>query len=339
MADEPQQEASGRSNKDRRAAVQILSLVLKDPSVSGWTKAIVALCGLPILIGSGLATTLLSFKQWGWAVLVFAMTLAVVVVAIVMIGRRVGRALELEPSAQSGDRSPGPSRTTIWERDLPRIKDGDQTDVSSLRVHVQKIGQAAVDWVSKEYSRANDGAEYPSTDVIRANVFSPEISKPDCREICELSIYKGMTHNMSTFKPELGLRFRPDEGLTGRVFHKGTAGGVTGIPQDDGTFEWKSVPVTKDPPTDDELRAYRLTEEQIGRISQRLRWLISMPLRREKDDPKTTMAVINVDGLDEFLGPKLMAGLREHLQNAVDLFAHDMAKLPASRLEISVADV
>jgi hypothetical protein len=184
-----------------------------------------------------------------------------------------------------------------WVRLLPRIP-LPQDVLKNLQTELEVLRGSAATIL------ADIGANI-SADLVRANIFLPDTRRAEVGQVCGLFIPKSLHVNMQDIK-ERELVFRPDEGLTGRVFVQEEAQGAIFTP---GDHIWRRVTFFGAPPDPQNGFDFTLTEYQQKLISVRLRWVVSFPLKVPDGREETTVGVVNVDGLDKELLPEKMKEL------------------------------
>jgi hypothetical protein len=168
---------------------------------------------------------------------------------------------------------------------------------------------------------------------VRINVFLPDTHDGDLGEVCGLKIAPEFQHGMLDEK-ERGVRFRPNEGLTGRVFTYSKAFGARRDSAEDG---W--IPVAFDGGRIDGGDRFNMSEDQINQINSAIRWIVSFPLTGSFMGEPQTYGVLNVDGLNESVTALEMAKLYQSLLPQVELLATDFFKFEKNRITISVSEV
>jgi hypothetical protein len=125
--------------------------------------------------------------------------------------------------------------------------------------------------------------------------------------------------------------------LTGRVFTGGKVFGAQYGPEEGKKKDWKPVALRG---SGDDLQndKFLLTDSQREIISDRLKWIVSLPLLYRDGPTDRAMGVLNVDGLDGALDVQEMKALADALSDPVYRVAAQLAKLPKSRITITVED-
>ena len=170
-------------------------------------------------------------------------------------------------------------------------------------------------------------------DSVRVNVFLPDTRNVLDGEVCALFIPKGLHHGMKN-DAERGLRFRPDEGVTGRVF---TQQQPIGTRRTSAIEEWEWIDLEGTGGIGD--NKFQLTQVQMRLIDESLRWIISFPLMVDVAGKPHTAGVLNVDGLSEVLTPEEMQAIYHTLEPTVKDFAKRLARLDKCRITIAVEDI
>jgi hypothetical protein len=172
---------------------------------------------------------------------------------------------------------------------------------------------------------------------VRSNVFLARTDTvEEYGEVCGLFIPKHLHVGMQD-TAERSIVFRPNEGLTGRVFTLGKVFGAKADPSD-GRLDWTPVPLLDEGGDLDEEK-FLLREAHEHLIHPHLRWIVSFPLKAEIGGPEKTMGVLNVDGLEHPLEEREMRELARYLTNMVDRFAKRAVELPKVKIAIFVEDV
>lgn len=173
-----------------------------------------------------------------------------------------------------------------------------------------------------------------NADDIRINIFLPDTSKVEFGEVCGLSIPEQLHQGMID-PTEIRVRFRPSEGLTGRVF--ASFDKAYGACRDSADSEWSLVKLGS--PGANVPDGFGMTLDQINQINSKIRWIVSFPLIGTYNDEKHVFGVLNLDGLNVPLAPSELTTLWQLLADGVALLAEQMFKSPKSLTLISVTDV
>ena len=134
---------------------------------------------------------------------------------------------------------------------------------------------------------------------------------------------------------EIRVRFRPSEGLTGRVF--ASYDKAYGACRDSADSEWSLVKLGS--PGANVPDGFGMTLDQINQINSKIRWIVSFPLIGTYNDEKHVFGVLNLDGLNVPLLASELTTLWQLLADGVGLLAEEMFKNPKSLTVISVTDV
>lgn len=158
-----------------------------------------------------------------------------------------------------------------WHRVVPRLplKPSALDEIGQLLEHIRKT---AFDCLYPMNTSLQDRQ-------IRGNIFLADYSKAAEGIAFELFMPEELRKNMN-HPPEWLLRFYPGQGATGCVFVEGDQKVARRRPTDEG--EWESV--------------FKMTEELKQKVHKDLKWIVSLPLKERAS--QTTLAVLNIDGLD-----------------------------------------
>jgi len=204
-----------------------------------------------------------------------------------------------------------------------------ENDLSGRLSQIRQQAQAKY----KSMLKARTSVANIDPDRVRINVFLPDLSNGTPAKICELSIPEGLHHGMRNDR-ERAVRFRPSEGLTGRVF---TLRKSFGAARESSEAPWTLVLLGEVGGLGDQK--FTLTVEQIELIDPALRWIVSYPLNANFGEGLQTFGVLNVDGFVEPLTHEEMQELFVQLKDAVDRFAIEFGRLAKSRITITTEDV
>lgn len=247
----------------------------------------------------------------------------------------------LDPLDPSHPPPPEPDQTgeTLWARTLPLLDRADTALVRDIQSRISEIHAQAVAIIRRHHERLPEPIEFAAIEHVRVNLFAPQVHRAEFVNVCDLVIPPGMHANMSDERSaeELKTRFRIDEGLTGRVFHLGEPQGIHGTSLDR-SWDWRTISIDGSILPDHRAKPYRLTEDHLARISPDLRWLISIPLQRVATKPETTMAVLNIDGLDEQLSDTCMGEVYRELRAAAEQLAERVAAAPHIVLRVVIEE-
>ena len=168
-------------------------------------------------------------------------------------------------------------------------------------------------------------------EYVRANIFLPDNREAvTLGEVCGLFIPKGLCQGM-TNEAERRIRFRTNEGLTGRVYTEQRSLGARRALVN---ADWEAIAFGGMGRIED--RKFQLTQEQITLIDPELRWIISFPLQISKDGDLHTLGTFNVDGLVEVLSEQEMKEMYLALLDEVNRLISNLGSLPQCLVTISV---
>jgi hypothetical protein len=246
----------------------------------------------------------------------FAFLSIVVAATILIIAMWIDRSLTIHdlkaaaPPAPAAPKRPDPT----WSRLVPRqpLPDGKPAELAG---YLGNIRNAAFVWLSTR--RPELGLK---PDQIRANVFLPDYVHPEPGDVCKLFIPDELRIGMN-YEPEWRIRFRPWQGLTGRVF----------MEQKDLRYAKTFTTPEGEEVFDD---TFELTAEQKKRIHPKLRWIASFPLSVSDGTRRKVAGVLNVDGLEHQLPEDDLKLLLGELSPHVAGFADQLAALPLVRIMI-----
>jgi hypothetical protein len=168
---------------------------------------------------------------------------------------------------------------------------------------------------------------------LRINVFVPDIEHAQYGEVCRLFIPEELQHGMDR-PEECAITFRPNEGLTGRVFSIGEPLGARRRSDDS---PWERVHVRG--AGEAGKGGLPLTVAQSSAVNDGLRWIISFPLQMHSPDGIQTFAVLNVDGSGHDLNVDEMQRMYQALHDSVDELAKEMSIGKKFRARVIVEDV
>lgn len=233
---------------------------------------------------------------------------------------------------------PPPSDGAIrgkWSRVVPKLEIN-LDDLNRLGAQLRTIRELAKAEVGKMI-QAKKSEQAFDPDHVRANVFLADTRDVQYGEVCGLFIPREL-HVGMTNEAERGLRFRTNQGLTGRVFTQERAfGACCRIDEQDKPI-WSLVEL--EGPSGGGVHQFQMTLEQLRLIDSNLRWIVSFPLKSRMDgQPGRTMGVLNVDGLHTELDHREMRELANVLGHPVEEFAAALDELDKSRITIIVEDV
>jgi hypothetical protein len=224
----------------------------------------------------------------------------------------------------------GPSGEPTWSRVVPKLP-LPKSKTPALGVKLESIRTVA----QARYKEllAKRGSGDIRVDRVRVNVFLPDTEHAKEGEVCGLYIPDGLSRGMKD-RDERRIQFRPNEGLTGRVFTDEQAFGA--VRQDAGP-DWTLIHLEGGGSVGDER--FQLTQDQVSQITGQLRWIVSFPLTVKGSGGTHTCGILNVDGLDEPLLVDEMTVMYQALREDVKQFSEALGKLKQRRLSIIVADV
>lgn len=225
------------------------------------------------------------------------------------------------------------SPTGGWSRVTVKVPEESKKQ-NELEEQVRTVRALA----KKGYSDVLEGRRSPPSqkdpDSVRVNVFLPDTQKVLPDEVCTLFIPDWLHDGMMNDE-EKGIRFRWDEGVTGQVFARERP---IGTRRTSATGEWEWIPLEGMGGRAD--HKFQLTQVQMCQIDEKLRWIVSFPLKVDVTDKQQhTAGVLNVDGLSEVLSPEEMQTIYNKLKPAVEHFAKDLAGLDKCRITITVEDI
>lgn len=278
----------------------------------------------------------------------FAMAIGVLVAFIPAIRDLTKRAKDAEASATGADqrlrtqesqqpfaetvkgviegRTEGTTGTVVWSRLVPRIKLPEPTN-ESLRKLLAQVRERAFMTLSETL-----GSEAVPAASVRANIFLPDTRAADAGEVCGLFIPDGLQINMLNPK-ELGIVFRPNEGLVGKVFATSAAEGAY---YDSTSKEWVRVSFGGTGVRRLGEPDYRLTDHQKALIDPNLKWIVSVPLLVPDGGHSAAVGVVNVDCLNRSITPEQMKDVYMAIVNVMPALATPIGASPLDRVAIVV---
>jgi hypothetical protein len=306
-----------------------------------WQKLFVyALFVVSLLSLIPLAFTLLKGEYFYSAI--FSVIFSILFISSIITGLMAFLAY-LKHSGPSGlSLTPGGAKAAIstgqawpsWTRVVPKIPIKPPSKLSEFNTLLAEIRDAAV---GKIRELRSDKDNLIDKQHVRVNVFlAGTDTVEEYGEVCGLFIPKRLHVGMED-ESERGIVFRPNEGVTGRVFTLGKPFGAKAVPTGKG-LDWIPVPLI-DEGEDLDKQKFLLRESHVKLIHKQLRWIISFPLKAEVGGPEKTMGVLNVDGLEHPLDDPEMKELARYLTNRVDRLAAEIVKLPKVKITIVVEDV
>lgn len=221
-------------------------------------------------------------------------------------------------------------RSTTWSRTT--LKPIELTD----RQRISHTLEGLLAMAQSEYSnilRSRNPSVAADQNNLRINIFLPDTSDVELGEVCGLQIPQQFQHGMRDPR-EIQVRFRPNEGLTGRVFTYSKAYGARRDAADAG---WAAVALSGG--TIEGGHRFILTEEQINQINSALRWIVSFPLKGAMHGEPRAYGVLNLDGLNEAITEPEMRALHLALMPQVEALAADLFRRAKCEITITVHDV
>ena len=196
--------------------------------------------------------------------------------------------------------------------------------------------QTVRDLAEKEYYDSL-GRQMPPTgqsdsDRVRVNIFLPDTQNVVYGEPCSLIIPEGLHCGMKN-PNERHIRFRPGQGVTGKVF---TLQQPIGTFRKKETQDWEWVYLEGKSRIGDE--GFELTQRQMHLIDKNLRWIVSFPLKVGVNGDRHTAGVLNVDGLSQVLNPKQMQTIYLTLKPQVEDIEKCLGELGLCKISIAVED-
>lgn len=241
-----------------------------------------------------------------------------------------------QPSRISAPQEPsGPARkspTGAWSRVTVKVPIQPEM-LKELAGQVRTVRDLAKTKYSALLGDRKPPPSQTDPESVRANVFLPDTRNVLYGEVCALFIPKWLHHGMKN-DAERGLRFRPDEGVTGRVF---TREQPIGTRRTSATEEWEWIHLEGSAEIGDD--EFQLTQVQMRLIDKNLRWIVSFPLMVDVTGKRHAVGVLNVDGLSEVLTSQEMQTIYHTLKPTVEDFAKRLAGLPKCRITITVEDI
>jgi len=308
------------------AKTQITALTKVPPEHAGILQIVWIVCALVAALG-----VYIIYSGNIWAGLI-ALALAIAASIAAIFALRPGSGFQdstRNPIAKSAPPKAGEdpwSRVTIK---LPILPD----QLNDLSSRLQQIrNQAQTKYAALLATRGLAAASVVQ-DRLRINVFLPDTQAAIYGEVCGLFIPKDLHHGMKK-KEERHVRFRPNEGLTGRVF---TMKKALGALRNSATSDWQSIYLEGAGGAGDE--GFQLTVEQISQIDPELRWIVSFPLQAKLGNALEIFGVLNIDGLVEPLIVEEMQSIYYVLKESVGQFSGELFKLDKRRVTITVEDI
>jgi hypothetical protein len=227
------------------------------------------------------------------------------VLALVSSGRKV-----------ASDSDQGDIHVT-WSRRLPRMPIP-QESLERLKRDIQEVRNQAFVWLSQRNLPMH-------IEDVRANVFVPNYADAASCDVCTLKINPELQAGMDGH-PDLGISFRPGQGLTGNVFSCSTPKIAKTFISKGGTHEFEEW--------------HQLTDAHKKMSHPELRWIISFPLSTPHEKGvRRCSAVLNVDGLRHELAVDLLELLCATLVPRVTELSDTIAALPSMMVRITQQEV
>lgn len=210
------------------------------------------------------------------------------------------------------------SQRVIWQRVVPNWDCFSEDNIEEIRSELDNIRRHA-------FARLTQKDQKVNPDHLRANIFCPYYSgvAATSGNVCELRLVEALSVNMKGHS-DRKISFRPNQGLTGKVFVEQKAKFGAAI-EKEGAYTWEDE--------------YELTPELEKTVHDDLRWIVSFPLQLEDDGAKRTFAVLNIDGLETTLSPEILEDLTNVLLTLVAPITDKMSKLDMVRVSISLEEV
>jgi len=310
----------------------------QEPSNQRVAAQVVGVAGVVSLV-IGLA--LIPAGQAVLAVVLVGLAFVLMGVALVVALKAASKTHRQEPSTRT-EAEPQRAISHQWSRIIPKqpITDADN-QLMPLKTRLDDLRTTVADRI--DGLRKGMKAPDIGKTLIRCNIF---LSRPDRLQVyCEpiqLFIPPYLHSNMDN-DPDRHIEFRSHEGVTGRTFTLGEAYGAKAVPgpESNDPLLWSAVRLFPDKtPVEVNWGEFVLTKKQIEQINIRIRWIISLPIFPEGSDAKkTTMAVLNVDGLDHELSDEEMDSVARALEGRVRQIARELENLPMCRIAIDVEDL
>lgn len=285
---------------------------------------ICAIGGTVGVLGGGL----LVYKDqpaMGGLVLVVAMIVLVVAIVFLRPERSLGQDLAKAESVIGAKPLAAWSRVTVK---LP-VPPGPLGELSDALQSIRTMAQAKYLAILQARQPAILNVDVSN---LRVNVFLPDSQSAIQGEVCGMHIPTRLHHGMQDDN-ERRIQFRPNEGLTGRVFTLEKAFGALRQAAD---AAWQLVLLEGPGGLGDDK--FKLTLEQVNLINPALRWIVCFPLKASVNATLQTFGVLNVDGLDEPLTVEEMQALFNQISVDVKSFAANAWRLEKNRISISVEE-
>lgn len=282
---------------------------------------------LVLVIAIVVGTALIFKGQYVLGCVVAVIAFALFCFGMCCISRTSKVTVETKRPEQAGE-----SSTKIWSRVTVKAQKGQ--GMPKLAPQVWSIRHGAQSRYSKLLGERNPPPSQTDEDLVRVNVFLPDTRDVDKGEVCALFIPEELHAGMGD-KDEREMTFRPNQGVTGRVF---TRQEPIGTLRKSATEEWKWIRLEGIPVMVDS--EFQLTQLQMQLIDENLRWIVSFPLTVTIDGKQVTLGVLNIDGLYEVLTPEEMQDIYNTQKPEVARFAERLAaELEKCRITITVENV
>jgi hypothetical protein len=312
-----------KSNSEETGAKIISNYALKAmEKVPDELKIFVYLSGLISLLCIILAGSFLSFERSDSLIIILMVVALIGIIIISVMAYKISK-------TKSFLKSPKLVSQPTWSRLLPKVPiDGKLKD--DLYGQLKRIRERAHYLISNKDKSIG-------LNQIRINIFIPDTKNANQGEVCSLHIPKRLHSGMKD-KDERSIRFRPNEGLTGRVFSYNERLGTRKEKNSKGEEEWIQVNVDSGRSiTPDE--EYKLTNEQLSLITDRLIWVVSFPLKIEYRGEEEVMGILNIDGLDKPISNEIMKDLANYVEKDVEALNEKLREAEMRRVIIDVQDV
>ncbi len=236
------------------------------------------------------------------------------------------------PSEPKLSRQAKEGSTENWLRVTVKARIG-QIMPQELALQVRAIRDRAQTRYSALLRKRKSPPSQMDPDRVRVNVFLPDTGDVGEGEVCALFIPPDLHTGMRN-EDERGMTFRPNQGVTGRVF---TRQEPIGTRRTSATEEWEWIYLEGNPGLGD--RKFQLTQSQMRQIDENLRWIVSFPLTVTIAGKQETVGVLNIDGLSEVLTPEEMQTIYSTQKPEVARFSERLAELEKCKITITVEDV
>jgi hypothetical protein len=243
----------------------------------------------------------------------------------------------------------------VWTRPMLR-----QPLKPAAYSEVDRVFEAAIGEACQALSEVGDIEVDPSN--VRANVFLPSREGTREGDVCTLAIPRHETYAVNhlqrhmTDANERGISFRPNQGATGRVFVEGAAVGVLTNPdwlkpenmsKRENLERWINVRLHPDQNLDEDQfksvgsgtfgQQFEMSHLQDRQASDRLTWIISMPIFLKVDDALEIVGVFNVDCLEHQVKPEQLRAIFYRLAPYAGALAGALHGSPIDRIAIHTA--